>query len=357
LRDLDSKEQCCLCIVSPFYHFTVFGEILKAVRSILLSGIANAQRFLDVLRKSPRQITTVPELTALYSPSSSYDGELARVSADAISRLPPATIGRLLIGLLTDTPMIVVSSNLSILSTFCYSLISLISPLEWHHLFAPVLPANCLESIQCPAPYIVGIHRLLLPRVAGCETDGHLFVDLDAQSVSPNGVAPLPVWAEQIADTLKTGSVIECQHLIVAVICHAIGVQPASSHPTTAKRITTALAAAPPDPASFAGMLFGSRTLQALIDALRQPVLPSAFARFLAGGCAGGITSPAIQSLDEFPTRTTRRRLPRTSSHEPVVSSFSAPAPSVIRVLVSDDPEFSIGSSSTVEGPSEGTGD
>jgi hypothetical protein len=354
LRDLDSKEQCCLCVVSPFYHFAVFGEILKAVRSLLLTGPANAQRFLDVLRRSPRQITTVPELSELYSPASSYDCELAKVSADSPAQLRPCQLGRLVIGLLTDSPMIVVSSNLSVMSTFCYSLVSLIAPLEWHHMFAPVLPASCLESVQCPTPYIVGIHRLLLPQISGCETEGHIFIDLDARAVSYSGIAPLPAWAEQLADSLKTGANTEFQQLIVAVICQALGVQPASNYQTTGKRIRMALAANPPDPASFAGMLFGSRTIQAFVDALRQPVLPPSFARFLASGSPGGITSPAIQQLDEFPPRTTRRK---TRSDGRVVHGSPGTAKSVLPGTTSDEHELSIGSSSPVEGPSEGTGE
>jgi hypothetical protein len=333
LRDLDVNQQCCLCLISPFYHFAVFSALLKAVRSLLFTGFAAAQRFLEMLRSSPRQVTAVPELAALYSAASSRDAELARVSAGALLRLPVAALGRLLIGLLTDTPIIIVSSCLSVLSTFAYGLVGLLAPLEWPHLFAPVLPASCLRSIHCPTPYIVGIHRLLVPPIAGCEVEPHLFVDLDDGRVAPSGLPELPAWAAALAGGGALAS------LPVRVMCGAAGVQPASAPRTTARRVAGALAANPPDALSFAGLLFQSATMRPLVDALRQPAPPPALARFFAG--PGGLTSPAMQRIDEFPARKPRgAAFPRAAPRSDDCSGGSSTPPGAVSDRPSSDRGF-----------------
>jgi hypothetical protein len=187
-----------------------------------------------------------------------------------------------------------------------------------------------------------------MPRVEGCEVEAHLFVDLDAGTIVARGVEELPSWAIQLISTVKVASNAEFQFFMVNLLCHALGVQPASSHRTTAKRIRMALEANPPEPASFVGMLFQSRTMQVLLDGLRHPIVPSTLAKFLASGSVGGITSPAIQGLDEFPVRGAKKGVKKVRP----MRSFSAPGPPVVRALASDDVESS---SSPIEAPSDET--
>jgi hypothetical protein len=300
LRDLSANQPSCLCFISSFYHITIFCQLLKAVQSLLLTGISEAARFLEFIRSSPRPLVSVPELAAL---TTSPVTELSHISANATSRLPRRDLGRLIVGLLTDTPIIIVASNLSVLSTFSYGLLALINPLEWHHLFAPVLPMSCLESIHCPIPYIVGIHRHLIPLIAGAEIEGHLFVNLDDGSVTPSGIPELPEWAEQmIRET------VEIPKIIVETVCGALGVQIASSSRITARRIVRAIDEEQPDLRSFGGLICQSRTMQSFFDALRKPVLPTVFAKLLADGSGGGGLTPiAIQQIEEFPVRKVRK--------------------------------------------------
>jgi hypothetical protein len=315
VRDLETSQSCCLCLISSLSHFSIFEEILRAVRSLLLQSAASSIRFLETIRRSPAQ---VPTIRAAPPPAA----QLSALVAFATASLSSVQLGRLVIGLLTDTPIIVISSDLSRLSRFCYALVALISPLEWRHLFAPVLPGEGIASIQSPAPFIVGLHRLLVPRVAGCRVDGHLLVDLDDRSVAAAGLDPLPPFASQLL-----GSAPDSRALIAPLLCRAAGVQPATSPRIVARRIIAQLDADPPDPASFAGCLFGSRTVSELVGAMRAPHLSAHFAGILAAGAEGALTSPAVQRLEDFPVRvkgsrtSKENRFPRADEDESTSSS------------------------------------
>jgi hypothetical protein len=303
LRDLDTNQQCCICIISQYYHFTVFEDILKVLRSLLLHGLVSAKHFLEVLKNSPQSLTSIPSLSALFAGGIPYERHLRPLVQTALDILPMPEVARLVIALLTDTPVIVVSTNLSLLTTFCYSLAGLIAPLQWFHLFAPVLPSNALETIQSPAPFIVGLHRVLMPKIVLSEIESHILVDLDEVQLVATGLDALPGWVGHLVAELKGGSIAELNMFIVLLICNAIGVQPANSPRTTLKRILTGLESVDLDLACFTGCLFTSRTVQPLLDGLREVIVPPQYARLLAMGNTSQVTSPAIQELDAFPQK------------------------------------------------------
>jgi hypothetical protein len=111
-----------------------------------------------------------------------------------------------------------------------------------------------------------------------------LLVDLDDKSVATARVDPLPTFAEQL-------------------MCRAAGVHKATAPRIVARRIMTQIDAEPPDPASFAAALFGSRTVSDIVDAMPAPNLPALF----ADGGQRAVTSPALQNIKEFPIRRKRR--------------------------------------------------
>ena len=58
--------------------------------------------------------------------------------------------------MLAETQIAVCSSNFSISSRICLSLLALIYPFEWQHVLVPVCPAELLDVMSAPTPYIVG---------------------------------------------------------------------------------------------------------------------------------------------------------------------------------------------------------
>lgn len=60
-------------------------------------------------------------------------------------------------GALLEKQILVVCSNLGILSALVLSVIPLIRPYQWQSLLMPVLPNDMLEFLDAPVPYVVGI--------------------------------------------------------------------------------------------------------------------------------------------------------------------------------------------------------
>ncbi|RLN45554.1 hypothetical protein BBJ29_007237 [Phytophthora kernoviae] len=99
--------------------------------------------------------------------------------------------------MLLERQIVLVSSRYSVLTSVGETLKSLLAPLQWSHVFAPILPKNMLECLQCPTPYLFGVHtsyraelREML-RSEGCG-DGIVVVDLDADTMSSPARPQLP---------------------------------------------------------------------------------------------------------------------------------------------------------------------
>ncbi|CAO2824150.1 unnamed protein product [Amaranthus hypochondriacus] len=63
----------------------------------------------------------------------------------------------LLTGVLLEKQVVVVGSNLGVLSAVVLSIIPMIRPFEWQSLFLSILPGKMLDFLDAPVPYIVGI--------------------------------------------------------------------------------------------------------------------------------------------------------------------------------------------------------
>ncbi|TMW62674.1 hypothetical protein Poli38472_005292 [Pythium oligandrum] len=108
--------------------------------------------------------------------------------------------------MMLERQIVLVSSRYSVLTCVGETLKSLIAPLEWSHVFAPILPKSMLEVLQCPTPYLFGVHSSyrkelteMLSREGSCE---HIVVvDLDANSLSSSIRPHMP---EHVRGPLKT---------------------------------------------------------------------------------------------------------------------------------------------------------
>ncbi|KAL0338894.1 UNVERIFIED_CONTAM: DENN domain-containing protein 5B [Sesamum angustifolium] len=87
--------------------------------------------------------------------------EAAALSAWAVAclcgSLPLEHVLTLFAGALLEKQIVVVCSNLGILSALVLSIIPLIRPFQWQSLLMPVLPNDMLDFLDAPVPYIVGV--------------------------------------------------------------------------------------------------------------------------------------------------------------------------------------------------------
>jgi hypothetical protein len=171
---LDPNQPSSICLIYKFYHSTISDEILKSLRLLFLGSVASVQNFVSQLCSSQSPIPIPPELG----------------TADFFTALPPPAIGRLLVALLTDTSLIIAGSDLHQVSTLCYGLVSLILPLQWEHLLAPLLPARAIEAVQSPSLFLIGVHSSMLEAIVSFDVESHVLVNLDDRSVDGTDYLP-----------------------------------------------------------------------------------------------------------------------------------------------------------------------
>mmetsp|Transcript_3652 Transcript_3652/g.6593 ORF Transcript_3652/g.6593 Transcript_3652/m.6593 type:complete len:1307 (+) Transcript_3652:173-4093(+) len=95
-----------------------------------------------------------------------------------------------------EQKVLLVSSQLSLLTVCSEILNSLLFPMKWSHLYIPVLPRSLSPMLDAPMPYLCGISRENFPYAVEDISDETVVVDLDRNviTVGPNtpDLPPLP---------------------------------------------------------------------------------------------------------------------------------------------------------------------
>ncbi|KAJ0391041.1 hypothetical protein P43SY_010347 [Pythium insidiosum] len=114
--------------------------------------------------------------------------------------------------MMLERQIVLVSSRYSVLTSVGETLKSLLSPLVWSHVFAPILPKSMLECLQCPTPYLFGVHSSyrkelseMLSREGSCSSI--VVVDLDTNTMSSQVRTRMP-------EHLRTPLVASLQQLL-----------------------------------------------------------------------------------------------------------------------------------------------
>jgi hypothetical protein len=137
--------------------------------------------------------------------------------------------------MLLERQVVLTSSRYSVLTCAGETLKSLISPLVWSHVFAPILPKSMLECLQCPTPYLFGVHASYRTEVMemlgrdGSDND-ILLVDFDINTLS----APV---TPQIPDHIRLPLVSELERLLIPRIYYSDVVPMSVPSPTNRRGI------------------------------------------------------------------------------------------------------------------------
>ena len=85
------------------------------------------------------------------------------------------------------------SEDLDVLNKCGEALIALLFPLCWQHVYVPLLPAQLLEYLSAPVPFIMGVHTSALASQEGIESlPSSVVVHLDYNKVAPPMEVLLP---------------------------------------------------------------------------------------------------------------------------------------------------------------------
>ncbi|RHY42925.1 hypothetical protein DYB34_011989, partial [Aphanomyces astaci] len=176
----------------------------KNLRRFVLAGICVLSRVpnFETVRRRLRQLhadaTADPDST--YATSTQWRPTLAQLSAltaessvvtelsthTLFTCLSPKHVLQVLAAVLCERKVLLISSHVSVLTTVGETLRLLLRPLQWPHVFAPVLPACLVDCLHCPTPFVFGVHRTLASTALDVVQDSDstvVVVDLDADSI------------------------------------------------------------------------------------------------------------------------------------------------------------------------------
>ncbi|KAM7513046.1 hypothetical protein LguiB_011921 [Lonicera macranthoides] len=93
-------------------------------------------------------------------------------------------------GALLEKQILVVCSNLGILSAIVLSIIPLIRPYQWQSLLMPILPNDMLDFLDAPVPYIVGVKNKTTD--VQSKLTNSILVDVNKNQVRSSTIPQLP---------------------------------------------------------------------------------------------------------------------------------------------------------------------
>ena len=151
---------------------------------------------------TPRVLMQCPAQTLLFSATAPSDMPRCPYSISAVvAALGPRNTVDLLAAALAESKILFHSKSLHVLPGVCESVRALLYPLQWVHIYVPVVPAHLLDLCEAPVPFLLGTHSDWLHHIpADCLRDA-VVVDVDA------GTLDYGFWAgtEGAGNTSKSG--------------------------------------------------------------------------------------------------------------------------------------------------------
>ncbi|CAN0404227.1 unnamed protein product, partial [Hapterophycus canaliculatus] len=72
-------------------------------------------------------------------------------------RLGPRSFLRLWSAVLCERRILLVAEDVRTLSSCVHALMAMLYPFSWQHVFIPLLPADMLEYVSAPMPFVIGV--------------------------------------------------------------------------------------------------------------------------------------------------------------------------------------------------------
>lgn len=148
---------------------TLIGNLLATVRvpSFGITPIRFSLSAGDCLALQPPKTETIPVTsTTVYR---------------LIEHLGINNVVELFYALLTEHKILFYSQSYTRLNEACQGLISLMYPFKYSHTYIPILPANLIEFLSTPTPFIIGVHSSLRREIS--DLLDVIVVDIDGGSV------------------------------------------------------------------------------------------------------------------------------------------------------------------------------
>eukprot|EP01117_Protostelium_nocturnum_P011116 TRINITY_DN4038_c0_g1_i3.p1 TRINITY_DN4038_c0_g1~~TRINITY_DN4038_c0_g1_i3.p1 ORF type:complete len:1676 (+),score=537.61 TRINITY_DN4038_c0_g1_i3:314-5029(+) len=193
-----------ICLVSRWPYFSVLKECMMQIfrqceEMYIKSGFVNAESLVSTLIQLP-----VPKWPVEFSwgvnllkktvqiPSIPSHNHFPLVDFSLrylFLTLDVSKVIQLMSAIMLERQILFVSSSYTLLCLSSEAILSLLYPFVWFHVYVPVLPPTLVDYIQAPTPFIMGLHRNLLPNSTELISEVDI-VDLDAGIIRWGGQGP-----------------------------------------------------------------------------------------------------------------------------------------------------------------------
>ncbi|KAL7434989.1 hypothetical protein ACHAXM_004579 [Skeletonema potamos] len=113
-----------------------------------------------------------------------------------------------------ERQVLITSTQLSLLTTCCEILLSLLFPMKWAHTYIPILPHFLVPILSAPMPFLCGIDKRHLSDTMADLADECIVVDLDKNQVSLGvKTPPLPTLPRYVYNRLRNVVEVNAGHV------------------------------------------------------------------------------------------------------------------------------------------------
>lgn len=261
------KNQTAFCVLSSFYDELKIMRLLDSFMVKLDAGDRNGAKKILEINLKPN----------IYGDSLlSEQIMITSLVKDMFKLVDPYIVGILIAYIALDERVIVTSSQLEKISHFCFSLISLIFPLQRPGVFIPILPFFLIDTLLAPFPFIIGIHNSLMQDVKTSDLESHVMLNIDGKRLSNMKSIELPKQVyhliEKFTKDVNSSSPLEtsklCRNLFLSIIGYGLGTS--CDKPFKMFREWNALKDDVPEEGDFGGAIVASQTVLKLMRAVEE---------------------------------------------------------------------------------------
>uniref|UniRef100_A0AAV2LMR8 UDENN domain-containing protein n=1 Tax=Knipowitschia caucasica TaxID=637954 RepID=A0AAV2LMR8_KNICA len=209
---LADSSRTCLCILSYLPWFEVFYKLLNNLADYLFKGQINELKALlgDLYRQPVplvpgsvtltmgEQVSVSTEVHLSVGHPGAPEGVPYFIAPDprSLPSIPESRnltelivavdVGNLLqlyASMLFERRILIFASKLSTLTSCVHALSAVLCPMNWQHIFIPVLPPHLLDYCCAPMPYLIGVHTSLAEKVRSRGLEEVVILDVDTNTL------------------------------------------------------------------------------------------------------------------------------------------------------------------------------
>jgi len=186
------NSETALCILSSLPWHELFFKILNQCAELLQTKNGQLNSFLSSVHSArlplpglvfhvqwDQNVFTAPTPSSFHLPSIPENRNLT----EYFNAVDSNTMLVIFASMLYERRILITSKKLSRLSACVQAANALIYPMFWQHIFIPVLPAQLMDYLSAPMPFLIGVPEPLMKRIKRAEIGDVVILDADNNKV------------------------------------------------------------------------------------------------------------------------------------------------------------------------------